>query len=969
MHKKIISFIIIALSLILRPSACLGQTSTSASQWMVEKFDVENGLDHKSVRGFVFDKNGLAWLGNEYGLKIFDGKRIYPASDYLGRAAPLIDAPISGIVYDSSLHCLFVLSSQNDSTSLYSVALDMVGTKNNYLTKLLELKGALLEDAIYGQNKIYCVLNQSVHLIVLNKNRLQKVYINRDIPSNIVLNLGDADYYGSDLLRTVYYKIALIKDSLHLEKQGKLEVKNDMNFFTFEKGQTTINNKVYYNKSIITKLQCKPIIEACDLVNEYKGGGKIVKDAWSNYYLFGPKGLQKISQKNNFIKGIEVPRETRALLYNQYKNTVYIGAANGIYPYTLNEHKVGAIFDAKIFNYYNSAQYLNDSTIAYFGLQENKRIVIIDLKKNQALKEEHHSPVPIRSIYPISVSKSSYYGSDSGLYKGGFYQGHFVLQKIATGPKDAIVDIRDLNDSILVLAGTKGLYSYNVRTHKSYTIAKGTFICLEKMGRNLVVGTDKFGALIYDHTLQLQQSINTKNNLKDNTVYSLLADTAYQTLWIGTGNGLSVIHLPTGISKTFTTHDGLLHDELNHTSTYRFQGDSTLIMGGLKGINIIQNRIPFTLPFAEIPVPNAWAIIASYSNQKTQKVFINRHQPILTTFGKDVQKLDIKISSNSTAYLYATAYKLDDKEWAYLNHSQDITLTDLKEGRHQLLIKTVLANGQESKTLKIELEIEHEWGKNILGILFIFFSTILLIIPIVRLRERYIRQNNQILINKNKEKLFTIIAHDLRSPLKAYQGLAEIINFQIERKEWDSIKTVSEEIDTTGKKLDLMLDNLLNWSLLEQKEIKPIKQLCNISTASHQIIELYDTIAKQKKVAINLSTSGIIVVKSDINLISLILRNLLDNAVKNATEATPISLTIGLSKNDLDIKISNFFDPEYLDTVAHLVNNIKRPEKIEGRGIGLKFIIQAVHLLNGKIDATIETKACSLDIHIIIPEM
>ena len=58
MHKKIVSFIIIALSLILRPSACLGQTSTSASQWTVEKFDVENGLDHKSVRGFVFDKNG-----------------------------------------------------------------------------------------------------------------------------------------------------------------------------------------------------------------------------------------------------------------------------------------------------------------------------------------------------------------------------------------------------------------------------------------------------------------------------------------------------------------------------------------------------------------------------------------------------------------------------------------------------------------------------------------------------------------------------------------------------------------------------------------------------------------------------------------------------------------------------------------------------------------------------------------------
>ncbi len=969
MHKKIVSFIIIALSLILRPSACLGQTSTSASQWTVEKFDVENGLDHKSVRGFVFDKNGLAWLGNEYGLKIFDGKRIYPASDYLGMAAPLIDAPISGIVYDSSLHCLFVFSSQNDSTSLYSVALDKVGTKNNYLTKLLDLKGALLEDAIYGQNKIYCVLNQSVHLIVLNKNRLQKVYINRDIPSNIVLNLGNADYYGSDLLRTEYYPIALIKDSLHLEKQGKLEVKNDINFFTFEKGQTTINNNVYYNKSIITKLQCKPIIEACDLVNEYKGGGKIVTDAWSNYYLFGPKGLQKISPKNNFIKGIQVPRETRALLYNQYKNTVYIGAANGIYPYTLNEHKVGAIFDPNIFNYYNSAQYLNDSTIAYFGLQENKRIVIIDLKKNQALKEEHHSPVPIRSIYPISVSKSSYYGSDSGLYKGGFYQGHFVIQKIATGPKDAIVDIKDLNDSILVLAGTKGLYSYNIRTHKSYTIAKGTFICLEKMGRNLVVGTDKFGALIYDHTLQLQQSINTKNNLKDNTVYSLLADTAYQTLWIGTGNGLSVIHLPTGISKTFTTNDGLLHDELNHTSTYRFQGDSTLIMGGLKGINIIQNRIPFTLPFAQIPAPNAWAINATNSKQQIQKVLINRHHPKMLSFSGDVQKLEVKISSNSSSYIFATAYKLDDKEWIYINHSQDIELSNLHGGKHKLFIKTVLANGQESNTLEIPFSIEYEWGKYALNVLLIVFCTILLVIPIVRFRERYIKQNNQLLINKNKEKLFTIIAHDLRSPLKAYQGLAEIIQFQIDRKEWDSIKIVSEEIDTTGKKLDLMLDNLLNWSLLEQKEIKPIKQLCNISTASHQIIELYETIAKQKKVDIRIQTSGNIIIKSDINLISLMLRNLLDNAVKNAPENTPIELALFLQKDKLIINMRNVFVPSAKDNVEHFVKNIKTPEKIEGRGIGLKFIIQAVHLLNGTIEAKTESKEQIVDINITIPGM
>ncbi len=969
MHKKILSYLGTTLWLLALHIACLGQTNNKPSKWLVEKFDVENGLEHKWVRGFVFDKNGLGWLGNEYGLKIFDGKNIYPASDYLGTAKSIIDAPISAIIYDSSLHCLFIFSSQNDSSSLYAIELNNIGTANKCIKKLVDLKGLLIEDPIYQQNKIYCVIDHWVHMIVLNKCRLQKVYINRNLSSNLVLQLRDNEYYGSDLLRTTYYRLALIKDSLHLLIPEKLEVKNNMDFFTFQTGQTTINNKVYFNKPTIDKLQYKSMIAACDLLNEYSGGGKIVKDAWSNYYLFGTKGLQKISQKSNFIQGVELPRETRAIMHNQYHNSLFIGTAHGIYPYQIKENRLGTIFEKNNLNYYNSAQYVTDSTIAYFAIDEKRPIALFDLKKNQAIDNKLSSPINIRSIYPIKVSNNSFYGTDSGLYKGGFDQGRFTIQQWAIGLQDCIVDIIDLNDSTLVLAGQKGLYRHNIITKQTIKVATGHFICLAKMGTNIIVGSDKLGALIYDKDMQLLQTMNISNKLKDNTVYSLLVDKQYQAIWIGTGNGLTVVHLPTGISKTFSTYDGLLHDELNHTSAYKFNGDSMMIMGGLKGINIIQNRIPFTLPFTQIPSPNAWAIIATCSKQQTQKVLINRHQPKMLSFKGDVQKLEVKISSNSSSYIFATAYKLDDKEWIYINHSQDIELSNLHGGKHKLFIKTVLANGQESNTLEIPFTKEYEWGKYALNVLLIVFSTILLVIPIVRLRERYIRQNNQLLINKNKEKRFTIIAHDLRSPLKAYQGLAEIIQFQIERKEWDSIKTVSEEIDTTGKKLDLMLDNLLNWSLLEQKEIKPIKQLCNISTASNQIIELYQTIAKQKKVDLSIQTSGIIVIKSDINLISLMLRNLLDNAVKNAPENTPIELAIFLQKDNLIIHIRNVFVPAAKYNVEHFVKNIKTPEKLEGRGIGLKFIIQAVHLLKGTIEAKIGSKERIIDIKIIIPRM
>lgn len=945
----------------------LAQKKEANSQWTVKDFGPDQGLEYKKVSSFVVDKVGIAWVGNEQGLKIFDGKKLYPASSYLKSSAETLELPVQSIIYDSVLNRLFVFAIKSSTTLLYSLHFDKINTENNALKELALIFGTLNDQPVYYKNKIILTSADRAIIMIFDQDKLIKALRNDKPFSRRLFAAGDGQFYFENVKENKLYRAEITDDSLHLIEVENLSLGAHQELFQ-SKGKFTSSKGVSYQNNKLQKhLLHARFAQEFGLPKEYYADASYAQDAHGNHYVYGPFGLQKVSRRMVFIKGVPTPNETRKIIYNSIQDVFYVGTSKGI---CLVDRKSKAVTEiasgTKLQNYYCCGQTIEDSLVVFTGIYPICKLLFLNKKNNQYWSKPSQTNLKIWKIY--KQGKSTYYCTDSGLYSGIYTKGHFTFQKIEIGIKDELYDILALNNNEFLLAGKLGLYQYKVSKKASPLIMAGEFLCLDKLKNYILAGTAKKGLMIFDRKMILHKTINKGNALKSNIVFSMVIDESLNAVWIGSAAGLTLYHLPTGIHKTYTTVDGLLHNELNRNSTYKFKGDSLLIMGGIVGLNFIQNKLPLLASGQEVPYPAAWAVEAVYSNQKNEKNLIAIYRPDVLKLQSRVNKITLKIAQQNTELLFATAYKLDnEKNWKYVVAGEDIEILSPKNGNHDIELKTVLADGRESKIFKIPIEIELEWHMKPWGIIFLGFSFFMLLFPILYVRDYFQKQKNEKLINKNKEKLFTIIAHDLRSPITTYQNLAELINYLIEKQDWDSIKTVSESIDATGQKLDLLLENLLNWSLLEQKELKPILQLSNISSVSRSLIELYQFVAEKKSVKLNYSIEEDLLIQTDVNLFSLIFRNLLDNAVKNAENHSIIDISIGLNNKNLVVAISNHINIDNHVAAENMIRNIKSPDKSDGRGIGMRFIAQALDLLKGDIKAKLHETENKITIIISFP--
>lgn len=135
--------------------------------------------------------------------------------------------------------------------------------------------------------------------------------------------------------------------------------------------------------------------------------------------------------------------------------------------------------------------------------------------------------------------------------------------------------------------------------------------------------------------------------------------------------------------------------------------------------------------------------------------------------------------------------------------------------------------------------------------------------------------------NQQKDKLLTIIAHDMRSPINSYQGLASNVSFLLKNNRHEDLEKIADQIDRTGHHLSGMFDNLLKWGLEQQREgIVEAKQM-DIIPFIAQLTSIYSAMALSKNIDFAIDTPPSAQINTDTNRLALILRNLLDNALKN----------------------------------------------------------------------------------------
>ena len=221
-------------------------------------------------------------------------------------------------------------------------------------------------------------------------------------------------------------------------------------------------------------------------------------------------------------------------------------------------------------------------------------------------------------------------------------------------------------------------------------------------------------------------------------------------------------------------------------------------------------------------------------------------------------------------------------------------------------------------------------------------------------QTQIIKQNNELVdANKTKDKLFQIIAHDLRSPLVSIDNLAQLIPYWIDEQDFESMNKLSETLEISTKNLLSLIDNLLNWALSQQGQFPFKPEEMDLSEIGKEILEIYKPIADLKKIQIICEMCNNSHVFADRNMVSAIIRNLLNNAIKFTPESGTITIGSSIENEIAHVWVKDNgigFTPENQEKIFNIIHETSNGTCGEtGKGLGLFFCKEFVSMNKGDI--------------------
>ena len=209
-------------------------------------------------------------------------------------------------------------------------------------------------------------------------------------------------------------------------------------------------------------------------------------------------------------------------------------------------------------------------------------------------------------------------------------------------------------------------------------------------------------------------------------------------------------------------------------------------------------------------------------------------------------------------------------------------------------------------------------------------------------------------LNATKDKFFSIIAHDLRSPFNAILGFSNLLVEQMKSREYEGIEEYAGVIHNSSHRAMDLLINLLEWSRSQTGRIEFNPEYVEMGSLIKEVTALLNDTAQQKSITIFRESPDTLSVFVDKAMISTVLRNLISNAIKFthpggtiviSAEQNPDKLLVTVSDNGIGIKketIDKLFLIEESYSTAGTQNE-------KGSGLGLLLCKEFILKHKGKI--------------------
>lgn len=210
-------------------------------------------------------------------------------------------------------------------------------------------------------------------------------------------------------------------------------------------------------------------------------------------------------------------------------------------------------------------------------------------------------------------------------------------------------------------------------------------------------------------------------------------------------------------------------------------------------------------------------------------------------------------------------------------------------------------------------------------------------------------------VNATKDKFFSIIAHDLRSPFNSFLGLTEIMVDELPSLTMDEIHAFLVDMKNSASNLFRLLENLLHWARMQQGAIPFKPELLQLRQVVEECITTAMEPAKNKGIEIVTDIPDDLKVFADSNIIQTIIRNLVSNAMKYTHRGGKINL---VAKSNLDNSVEVAVKDTGIGMNRKIVENLFRLDVKTSRkgtegepstGLGLLLCKEFIEKHGGKI--------------------
>ncbi len=284
---------------------------------------------------------------------------------------------------------------------------------------------------------------------------------------------------------------------------------------------------------------------------------------------------------------------------------------------------------------------------------------------------------------------------------------------------------------------------------------------------------------------------------------------------------------------------------------------------------------------------------------------------------KGKESASMPLIASACEQLYQLAKKQGDPQEALAYYEQYVVYHDSMYNQRlneAMGLESVRLNLEGEQRARREAELQSDllasrnllYGAVALGLLAVLLIGGVLYRKLFATRKQLQAQNQQLReLNATKDKFFGIIAHDIRNPISALEGVGEQMTYFLAKNDEAKLRRLAGRVDSTAKQLSGLLDNLLSWALLQMGAIPYNPVSTRLHPIAQEVIALYTPMAEAKGVVLQQDIAPDMEVFADESALQTILRNLVGNALKFTGAGGEVRLSAAESAGRINLEVND----------------------------------------------------------------